>query len=386
LAWWNGTISIGGASLVLTIVGSRRVILLQRVRQRLSALPAAPGLSIDVDIAVAVPIRSEPEQGALGVTWWMTATGSDPCFVTTASEHPPITEDAVIKAGGRVFRSQGSGKSSQINEYASVVTTEWVALFDSDSRPIGILSGHSSAVCVTAPSIYTTRFGPAKAWFFEGLAAQQTAWSLGFEADMPIRRRLAYVVGHGIIVRRRHLILPQALAEDLALGYSLTNSGLLIQPTSTYCDRSLFYSDRHAYASGVGRWFCGDLEALNRLPRNTLTCLRSIELFATWLFGPPSAALAVAVLWSARPAAGLLAFVAVALVELAPALLAEHGTRSLRNATPTIGQYLVLVAGALLRPLLDSIVISIEGTRRLFRRPVISTGYFGWIPDHKPAK
>jgi hypothetical protein len=129
-------------------------------------------------------------------------------------------------------------------------------------------------------SLYQSRTAKG---FFEGLALRQSWWSVMFEARMWMRRRVWYLVGHGLSVRRSLLqsyLSADAISEDLSLGYDLSVSNATVR-IGTDVDIALAVDSIGGVVLQSGQWFAGEWDGTRRLPvRHRL--LRRTEVLFSW--------------------------------------------------------------------------------------------------------
>ncbi|GAA0716033.1 hypothetical protein Drose_37085 [Dactylosporangium roseum] len=287
---------------VLCFIARRLPVLFRmyRVGRRLARTRRA-GFEIRSDWVILVPAWAEPEAAVTAWRFWKEQSRrSGVNFALVLSEHDSESQSVLTKAlapadinsSESVLIARGTSKAELITASAIGLgdVANGVMIFDSDSRPRGVIDVQCAVM--TIPSVY--KVTTACSFLLAGSAAWQTCWSLGFEHGMASRRRMWYVVGHGIGVEGRRLLdvglSSDVLAEDLLLGYRLSE---ILPPEEVFaCDTALDVAQWPAALGEqtrmVARWFWGDVQAAwSRLSARPIgATLRVSELFITWLLGP----------------------------------------------------------------------------------------------------
>ena len=189
-----------------------------------------------------------------------------------------------------------------------------------------------SGVIGLQPSLYCPRRASA---FWHGTAANQTRWSLGFEAPRwSSGHSPMYFVGHGLVAGSaalRSLRFSEYLqGEDIELGYRGTLCGFTSE-LAAGADRAESASSVTEFMTQSHRWFVGELTALadvaaNGGPKVIITLLPRMLGMAFWAAGPPIVLLALRDALSRHRSAAGLAIGYLVTVELAGALISSQAT------------------------------------------------------------
>jgi hypothetical protein len=366
-------IGLGGASVVLATtvvrkvtVGVRAVRRAERLAKRLAERPA--GVAVSGQVAVLIPVKGEPDQAEASARWWAEQDVADVWFVTSECERPSMTYRRLSGLPGtRVLHVSSPNKAGQLNDALACLPDHVtaVAVFDSDSRPVGVIGLGSRSHVTVGPVLYRTNFSAPHSAFGEGLALSQTVWSLGFETDMGMRRRLWYTVGHGLVLYENVIsgttFDETLLTEDLGLGYRLSRGRSTEE--GSFVDVSLFFSSPGPFVEGIGRWFTGDLQAVLRQDRSPVVAVRALELVATWFLGPPLVLAAIARLAREDTRLGLACATIVVAAVVGPAELVRREVWPQLGIEGGFGRAVVAGMGVLARPALD-VVACAAGIRR----------------------
>jgi hypothetical protein len=173
--------------------------------------------------------------------------------------------------------------------------TTTVTVYDADSRPTGLRHAVGADRPVSQQlSLY--RASPHAGPFWQGCAANQTAWALGYEHRRLKRSRTHYLVGHGLTIDveelRRWPLRPGLPGEDLLLGYQLSAAGRRTA-VSPALDVAGIPESVPEFVRQSGRWFAGEVSALGAVARTASPSPRLVALLAGrtlgllfWLVGP----------------------------------------------------------------------------------------------------
>jgi hypothetical protein len=365
---------------------ARRLPLLFRTYQVGRRLPHTPcaGFEVQPEWVILVPAWAEPEAAVMAWQFWKEQhRRSGVAFALVLSENDPESQSALatalatadLNSPESVLVTGGTSKAELVTASAIGLgdVAKGIMVFDSDSRPGGLINVQRAVV--TMPSVYRVTPTPCS-FFLAGSAAWQTCWSLGFEHGMASRRRMWYVVGHGIGIERRRLLdvglNSDALAEDLLLGYRL--SELLpseeVLASDTAFDIAQWPASLNEQTRMVARWFWGDVQAAwsRRPARPILAPLRVFELVITWLLGPIAGLLGFILLLAdehfaeAAAAAGAFVVLSVAPSILLGRQLLPAGRRKGTGTHPSAADRfsarllsrLLLIPGLVARPFIDA--------------------------------
>ena len=220
------------------------------------------------------------------------ARGSSKYLLVLHESDDPRQREALVTAGVpvSVCSSPSPLKGSMLNWVLAQPELEGrsVAIYDSDSRPEGIV-GAAHAAVVQQPSLYAPR--SSCDILFLGMALNQTRWSCAEESHRTPWQRGWYSVSHGLSLPRNREAWPSPSfrsdlqVEDLEFGYRSRENGVphrIDRRGFDVAEAPDSLADQVAQAS---RWFMGELRALSSQEASRRFANRWIGL-AWWLAGP----------------------------------------------------------------------------------------------------
>lgn len=173
--------------------------------------------------------------------------------------------------------------------------TTRVTIYDADSRPTGLRHAADGDRPVSQ-QLTLYRASPQAGEFWQGCAANQTAWALGYEHRRLKGSRTHYLVGHGLTIEveelRRRPLRSTLPGEDLLLGYELSAAGYRTA-VSPATDVAGIPETVQEFVRQSGRWYAGEVSALEAVARTASPSPRLVALLTGrtlglmfWLVGP----------------------------------------------------------------------------------------------------
>jgi cellulose synthase/poly-beta-1,6-N-acetylglucosamine synthase-like glycosyltransferase len=170
-------------------------------------------------------------------------------------------------------------------------------VYDIDSRPDLQVVDYLCGIRENAPvyqqySIYDLNFD-SLSYLCKAGALQQSFWSIAFEASFALKRRPSeqcYLVGHGLFIRGDTLdsvggFLREAIAEDLMIGYKLSELGVPFTALH-FWDHATFADGFWISVKQTSRWFAGELEMFKFCKKKGIGFYKRFAVLMLWPFEP----------------------------------------------------------------------------------------------------
>ncbi len=334
---------------------------------------------------IVIAVRAESPELLMGTVAHLCGLAPTIPITIVSPEDRPAEWQAPPQVQFIRFECDGS-KGALVNALVAsgvLDDTTRVTIYDADSRPTGLRHA-AGADRPASQQLSLYRAPPHAGPFWQGCAANQTAWALGYEHRRLKGSRTHYLVGHGLTINveelRRRPLRPSLPGEDLLLGYQLSVAGCRTA-VSPAADVAGIPETVPEFVRQSGRWFAGEVSALAAVARTASPSSRLVTLLAGrtlgllfWLVGP----------WLILPAAATLArgsrllkacAVAAALCRVARWLATEQ------RDTPRVGGPLapaLRVVGFNAKPVLASV-----GALWALSRHVL-TGTMDQMPKARP--
>ena len=269
----------------------RQLLLFVRLQRTFRLVKAAGPTSRTVD-HVAVPCFCEHEVAAKAAAFFdHRFPGAECTFLVSPADRGTVA--ALRDCDARVFEVETDGhtKAELINGFAKGLDCS-IAVYDVDSLPDSLPRAPlTDRDVVQQLSIYWPRGRSSRVW--EGVALNQTRWSLSYEASGSRRRHGWYLVGHGVALHpemlRREPFHAGIHGEDLELGYRLSYAGYRLDIDYSGFDHAECEKTIQGSVEQASRWFIGEAAALTNVTQRVGVrrhlVLRLLGL-GFWLGGP----------------------------------------------------------------------------------------------------
>ncbi len=218
-------------------------------------------LSFNREVTILIPVFSEENILKETLQFWKKSSFT-PIFITSIRDSGE--SEKIIRRFSNFqimqFPNIRGYKASQLNWAISQIHSDYIAIFDADSRPDfrGIEFVQNSGE-KPIYQMYTIFHG--KSMFGKASALYQSRRVLAFELSASIRKKFSYLIGHGLIVKKDILeefpFCEKTLTEDLIFGYQTHLKGFYPTPLP-YFDNSSSPDSPITYIRQGGRWFLGD--------------------------------------------------------------------------------------------------------------------------------